>query len=93
MPDEGVVTQDLGWTEEATFEVVNSVHSLFRAVARPPHVGAAVEVRDRSRSEMATTRPMKPIGMVQSHAAASLFPVALRGDRNRIGVRVAAAAE
>jgi hypothetical protein len=28
---------------------------------RPRHVGAAVEVRDRSRSEMATTRPMKPI--------------------------------
>jgi hypothetical protein len=28
MPDEGVVTQDVGWTEEATLEVVNSVHDL-----------------------------------------------------------------
>ena len=34
MPDEGVVTQDVGWTAEATFEVVNSVHDLSSALAK-----------------------------------------------------------
>jgi hypothetical protein len=40
---------------------MSALHDLSSALAKTTARSAAVEVRDRSRSEMATTRPTKPI--------------------------------